>query len=235
MLFKQVKNDTIFSQRGAFVKKDVQSSSSSTSVNKNDVPDSANTDIKEDNFIKYMLSKRFASVDEEEDEIEDDEFDSDDEDMSGSREDDDKDEDDDDDDDDGESVGSKNSLYDTAKNRHFLVWRTRSSVRKSISHDSDSELSDESEDSDEEVVHTAGDHDEGDFDDHDHNRDEEVEVFLSEVKELLHEALKINMDPSNLILEINGRKHANNIQIDDLNFYLARALLNLPISSILFI
>lgn len=212
------------------MKKDASASSSSsaTAVNKNDTPESANMNIKEDNYVKLVLSKRLTSIDDEEDDECDDEFDDSDTEMEKN--------DDEDDDDDDESVGSaasKNSLYDTAKNRHFLVWRTRSSVRKSVSHDSDSELSEDSDDSDQEIVKPGNNEDEEEEADehgHAHDHEEDVELFLSEVHELLQEAIKTNMDPSNLILEINGRKHANNIQIDDLNFYLAKAILNLPVS-----
>lgn len=60
---------------------------------------------------------------------------------------------------------------------------------------------------------------------------EDSELFINEVIELLQIALKKNLESSNIILEINSRKHANNIQIDDLCFYLAKAMLVLPISS----
>ncbi len=43
------------------------------------------------------------------------------------------------------------------------------------------------------------------------------------------QGLKNNLNPDNLILEINSCKHANNIQIDDLCYFLTKALLNLPV------
>lgn len=58
---------------------------------------------------------------------------------------------------------------------------------------------------------------------------EDSDIFLSETIDSLQRGLKQNLDPDNIILEVNSSKHANNIQIDDLCYYLARALLYLPI------
>lgn len=59
--------------------------------------------------------------------------------------------------------------------------------------------------------------------------DEDHVTFLNETTEILKRGLKNNLNPDNVILEINSCKHANNIQIDDLCYFLTKALLNLPI------
>lgn len=192
-------------------------------------------EVTEDNYTKLILNNQYSATSEEDMENEDeegqgdDEFGSDIDDEEAGRGGDDSDDDDDDDD----SVASRGSAYDTSKNRHFLVWHAKSSgsgssgvaLRKSISHDSDSELSDESDDESDDEKMAAGDHDQDD--------DDMVaggeRKFLTEVDELLREAIKTNMDPTNLILQINGSALANNVQIDDLNFFLAKAIFNLPI------
>ena len=58
--------------------------------------------------------------------------------------------------------------------------------------------------------------------------DEDHETFLSETIEILKRGLKENLKADNLILEINSCKHANNIQIDDLCYFLTKAVLKLP-------
>ena len=60
-------------------------------------------------------------------------------------------------------------------------------------------------------------------------RSEDDDIFFNEVIELLRRGLKENLDTDNVILEINSSKHANNIQIDDVCYYVARALLYLPV------
>lgn len=234
----KIKDNTSITQRGVYVRKDTgekkdQHVITPSSDNNPSTPEVF--EVIEDNYTKLILSNQYSTTSEEDmDEDEegqgDDEFGSDIDDEEAGRGGDDSDDDDDDDD----SVASRGSAYDTSKNRHFLVWHAKSSssgssgvaLRKSISHDSDSELSDESDDeSDDEKMTAGGDHDQDD--------DDMVaggeRKFLTEVDELLREAIKTNMDPTNLILQINGSALANNVQIDDLNFFLAKAIFNLPI------
>ena len=42
---------------------------------------------------------------------------------------------------------------------------------------------------------------------------EDTEIFFNEVIEIIERGLKQNLDPKNVILEINSSKHANNIQV----------------------
>lgn len=62
-----------------------------------------------------------------------------------------------------------------------------------------------------------------------HINDEDHQTFLNETGEILQRGLKQNLNPDNVILEINSCKHANNIQIDDLCYFLTKAILKLPI------
>lgn len=59
---------------------------------------------------------------------------------------------------------------------------------------------------------------------------EDIEIFFNEVLEILERGLKQNLDPGYVILEINSSKHANNIQIDDVCYFVAKAVLYLPIA-----
>lgn len=53
---------------------------------------------------------------------------------------------------------------------------------------------------------------------------DDTELFYNEVVDLLKGALEDNVDPANIITEINSRKHANNIHIDEVCFYFSKAL-----------
>lgn len=234
-----IKDNTDMKVRGVFYKKD----GTTNVATKN----TAEFTVSEDNYIKYVSTTRLGVLnDDDEDEIELD----DDEDFGMSRE------AGEDDDDDNRSVDSavRNAAGDTSKNGHFFVWKLKNvsskdaSIGKKLLRPSDNDNSDvdmaldSSEYSTDSSADDLDDENEdlNDYDDldEDDNEDqsrskihqhEDTDIFLNEVLDLLKRGLKENLDNDNVILEINSSKHANNIQIDDVCYYLTRAVLYLPI------
>jgi len=197
--------------------------------------------VLEDNYCKYFLNSK--GLDEDSDS--DDDFGSIEGDINS------------DDDEDASSTHSDSvEANDTSKNYHFYVCKIRSKkvhtknrLRRSNSNDSISShtsyrsrlsaaSSDEfDQDTEEEETFDEynNDNEENDAKSQSNMQecnkltDEDHFTFLNETTEILKRGLKNNLNPDNLILEINSCKHANNIQIDDLCYFLTKALLNLPI------
>jgi translation initiation factor eIF-2B subunit epsilon len=61
------------------------------------------------------------------------------------------------------------------------------------------------------------------------NNEEDTEIFVNEATEILKRGFKENLNLENVILEINSCKHAHDIQIDDLCYYLVKVMFNLPL------
>ena len=200
--------------------------------------------VPEDNYVKYFLHSKCADesdTDNDDDfgSIEGDELADFDENASSV-----------------ESAATLDEANDTSKNNHFYVWRSRSkkATRSALRHDesepigseneSTGEVSDGSATSSDEFEEETEYEDEEDYDLNEENpalhnqpaptaakltHEEDHDIFFTETIEILKRGLKENLNPDNLILEINSCKHANNIQIDDLCYYLAKAVLNLPL------
>ena len=192
--------------------------------------------VKEDSFVKYILSTKNYSGDGDDDD--DSEFGSIDDDEPRDYE-----------TDDNQSNDSEANLeLDTSRNRHFFVWKTITNINKKerqfnhllrqneidsenenfAPNDSTDYSSSESDSSDPDYEHDA------DYDS-DANSNEETkkssantqkkhhqlnqddtEIFFNEVVEILERGLKQNLDSENIVLEINSCKHANNIQVLEL-------------------
>jgi hypothetical protein len=188
--------------------------------------------VKEDNFSKYVLSNKGYADNDGYDE-DDSEFGSSDEDLNE------KDEPIEYETDDNQSNTSEINM-DTNRNRHFYVWKFNNNTRKKEkernhlirpNNDSDSECVNESTDYSSSETDSS---DQSNYNDQDTDSDNEkelnkptnnvqkkqpklnqddTEIFFNEVIEILERGLKQNLDPENLILEINSSKHANNIQV----------------------
>jgi len=195
--------------------------------------------VTEDNYCKYFLNSKGLNEDSDND----DDFGSIEGDINS------------DDEDDASSTNSAGAeANDSSKNYHFYICKIRSKkaniqnrLRRSNSNDSISShtsygsrlsaiSSDEfDQDTEEEETYEDFDNDEnqaiGKANNQQLNKltDEDHVTFLNETTEILKRGLKNNLNPDNLILEINSCKHANNIQIDDLCYFLTKALLNLPV------
>jgi carbonic anhydrase/acetyltransferase-like protein (isoleucine patch superfamily) len=61
------------------------------------------------------------------------------------------------------------------------------------------------------------------------SHDEDVDIFYKEVLSILIRGLKQNLNNDNLILEINSCKHAYNINLEDMCYFLSKALFKLPL------
>lgn len=219
-----VKNNSKLTERGVFVvrkeldKKDKKASSAGGSFS-----------VSEDNYSKYFLNA--IGVDDGEES--DDDFGS----VDGEE-----------DYEDEESIQSeRGDEDDTSKNNHFYVWKIRSnkveaqqnrlrrnsedslassnSCRSELSAESTDEFDQESDEDEDEYVGDAS----AGLAEGSKIADEDHETFMNETIEILKRGLKENLKADNLILEINSCKHANNIQIDDLCYFLSKAVLNLPI------
>lgn len=228
----QIKDNTQMTQRAVYVtrreRRISESESASRNLNKqmsNLAVAGAKYEITEDNYVKYTLSDKI-SMDENEDD--DDDFGTDDEDQ-------DIDQDDDDDDEDDNESQKSIGCYDTSKNKHFYVWDFTGHDHAHVDSDASSDEEDQDEDDDDdddEEVYGDEDDDDGELADKTDKGDfleEEARLFFNEVVESLELALNKNISADSTILEINSRKHANNIQIDELCYYLGKAMLYLPI------
>jgi len=221
-----VKDGSVLTERGVYsLRSDIASKKAQQPAT---APSSLS--ITEDNFTKYYLNNHMVD-----DNDTDDDFGSIDSDQEF---------------DDASTVESENEeANDTGKNYHFMVWKSRSKksdVKNSLlrratnfdsDNDSDKDQSDLSALSSDEYDQ---DTDQEDYDDYDvddvttkiegtHINDEDHQTFLNETGEILQRGLKQNLNPDNVILEINSCKHANNIQIDDLCYFLTKAILKLPV------
>jgi translation initiation factor eIF-2B subunit epsilon len=56
-------------------------------------------------------------------------------------------------------------------------------------------------------------------------------VFFSEVMDSLTRGYDDKLDPENLILEINSSRHAYNVSVKEMNYFVVKALLSLPIEA----
>lgn len=211
-------------------------------------------DVNEENYSKYFLGQNTSgeqveNVDDNDDDDDDDEFGSIDDDYE-------QDEEEEEDDDNKSNVtgGSeaKNLANDTSKNNHFFVWRLKSNKTRTNSNLQQKQTNTNGSENDDlsclssDDLYTSSE-DEDDFDnrndneddqddlqereqEQEHDHDHDSQLFFNEVILILKRSLRENLDPNNSILEINSCKHANNIQIDDLCYYFAKALFYLPIS-----
>ncbi|CAF0972451.1 unnamed protein product [Brachionus calyciflorus] len=240
----KVKNNTKITERAVYYTKEAEklkakqkTTDSHTDDEKDKIENltknfqNLNLDVSESNYVKYILNNKALTEtdDEGDDEFSDEDYDNEEE-------------------EDDASVSSarseeQNIRNDTSKNNHFLVLRKRvrkesrseSRLRKQNQYCSDLDMSCMSSNE----LDSSSDEDDFDRDDSDienesedeetNAHEDETETFFKEVVSLLRSALKENLESSNVILEINSRKHANGIQIDDVCYYLAKAVLDLPI------
>jgi translation initiation factor eIF-2B subunit epsilon len=244
-----VKDKTSLNERGVYLKKETNKEQKKTAeADKlhDNVEFAKHLSVKEDNYTKYFsIEKDYIGSNEEDD----DEF----EPIEGEE----NRMQSDDDESDNDSVTSEaKNLADTSKNRHFYVWKlqTQKKPTQSVKHlrqadqDSENDLDYESSDYSSSETETESDEEEyQDFLDSDDefrpksggasakakskvtSPQENTEIFYNEVVELLERGLKLNLDPNNIILEINSSKHANNVVIDEVCYYVAKAVLSLPI------
>jgi translation initiation factor eIF-2B subunit epsilon len=56
-------------------------------------------------------------------------------------------------------------------------------------------------------------------------------VFFSEVVDSLTRGYDDKLDPANLILEINSSRYAYNVSVREVNYFVVKALLSLPIQA----
>ncbi|RNA07951.1 Translation initiation factor eIF-2B subunit epsilon [Brachionus plicatilis] len=120
---------------------------------------------------------------------------------------------------------------DTSKNGHFMVIRSQ---KRNFSEsdwlnewNSEGQSTDGSDESSEEDFDRNSSDNELELGEH----VEETETFFVEVVDSLKRAIRESLESQNIVLEINGRKHANGIQIDDTCYYLAKAIFYLPIAT----
>lgn len=224
----RIKDNTVLTDRGVYYTKDVEkkqrSKSSCLETDEScdevqeaiDKLENLSLDIKESNYLKYFVTQR-GMIESDDDE----EFDSD---EAG------------DDDEEAQSVTSgcsetRSLTNDTSKNCHFKIIKTKEGkVSKSEfgkSWQSEEESTDYLYESSDEDFGTNTSDNELDINDN----IEETETFYVEVVDSLKRAIRERLAPNNIILEINGRKHANGIQIDDACYFLAKAIFYLPIAT----
>ena len=198
--------------------------------------------VQEDNYTKYFLNSDQSNQEEDDHEFET--FDN--EDTTNDNY-------------DAESVASDNETTqadkDTGKNNHFFVWTSKSmtAFKNKLLRQQDDAASDNDSDehgsvysdttSDDNGLYSEDDHEE-EHEDHksilkaavsseslksSHQNEEDSEIFFNETTEILIRGFKENLKLENVVLEINSCKHAHDIQIDDLCYYLVRTMFNLPL------
>ena len=201
--------------------------------------------VHEDNYTKYFLNSDTVGADGEDD----DEFDTEDEETQAGR--------DAYDCESVGSAGDKHTteaFNDTGKSNHFFVWKskTHTSMKNKLlrqvedvegsggdTDDNESVYSDTSSDydlnqdeNDENYEYadeeTDDQHGKASHSKSAHN-EEDSEIFFNETSEILIRGFKENLNMENVILEINSCKHAHAIQIEDLCYYLVKAMFNLPL------
>lgn len=147
-------------------------------------------------------------------------------------------------------------LNDTGKNSHFCVWKCASKssqIKNKLLREHDEEAHSDNDLDDQKSVYSDSSSDQSDLETSDaetdnefkpeadlkpavsseslksvHLNEEDAEIFVGEASEIVKRGLVENLNVDNVILEINSCKHAHNIQIDDLNYYLVRVILNMP-------
>jgi len=201
--------------------------------------------VHEDNYTKFFLNSDAVGEDGEDD----DEFETDDEETQGAR--------DTYDSESVGSATEKHpteAFNDTGKNNHFFVWKskTHTSMKNKLlrqvedvegsggdTDDAESIYSDTSSDYDLNQEENDENYEYGDEEtDNQHGKashskslhgEEDSEIFFNEASEILIRGFKQNLNMENVILEINSCKHAHAIQIEDLCYYLVKAMFNLPL------
>lgn len=226
----RLRDNTILTDRAVYYTKDVEKKQRSKSscletdescdetqeaINK---MENLSLDVKESNYSKYIVTQK-GMIESDDDE----EFDSDE--TEGE------------DDEEAQSVTSGRSetrsvTNDTSKNSHFWIIKTRegkvSESEFGKSWQSEGESTDHLyESSDEDFDSDSSDNADTQMNDN----VEETDTFFVEVVDSLQRAIRDKLAPNNIILEINGRKHANGIQIDEACYYLAKAIFYLPIAN----
>jgi translation initiation factor eIF-2B subunit epsilon len=241
-----VKNNSNLNERGVFVRRESTKEQKLRDHQPMSPTDSLNN-VNEDNYVKLILGNNiYLNEDDDEDE---DEFDLEGHEFMNNEE---------DDEDNQSVNSDAKHFGDTSLNQHFYVWKfkvgkeqlsavpTREQPQIEYMDDEDlhekdtySSTSSSDYESSEEEEEEDGSDGENKVDTKtttansqkpitDDKLHEDTDIFYSEVIDLLKRGLKDNFDQNNVILEINSSKHANNIQIDDVSYYVAKALFHLP-------